>query len=158
MTTNSTEERLGRLEAAEETRALVAAYADACDAQDLSQIESIVAADVVVSVPGMAWTGVDAVLGFFRDNWAASPYPSRHFISNIAMRRLEPDRVEATAYFLYVTSSGDDESKIGWGSYRDTYVRHDGRLLLQTKHITMDLLVDARDGWGAAMRSAGADR
>jgi hypothetical protein len=74
------------------------------------------------------------------------------------MRRLEPDHVEATAYFLYVTSSGDDESKIGWGSYRDTYVRRDRRLLLQTKHIAMDLLVDARDGWGAAMRSTGAGR
>ena len=72
------------------------------------------------------------------------------------MRRLEPDRVEATAYFLYVTSSGDDGSKIGWGSYRDTYVRHDGRLVVQAKHITMDLLVDAREGWGAAMRGAGS--
>ena len=66
--------------------------------------------------------------------------------------------VEARAYFLYVTGTGVDESKIGWGSYRDTYVRHDGRLLLQSKHITMDLLVDAREGWGAAMRSAGASR
>jgi ketosteroid isomerase-like protein len=158
VTTSSTEERLARLEAAEETRTLVAAYADACDAQDLSQLAASLAADVVVSVPGMTWTGTDAVLGFYRDNWSASPYPSRHFISNVAMHRLEPDRVEATAYFLYVTSSGDDESKIGWGSYRDTYVRHDGRLLLQTKHITMDLLVDARDGWGAAMRTAGAAR
>ena len=155
---SSGEQRLARLEAAEETRTLIAAYADACDAQDLVLLAANLAPDVVVSVPGTRWTGLDAVLGFFRDNWSASPYPSRHFISNVAMRRLEPDRVDATAYFLYVTSSGDDESKIGWGSYRDTYVRHDGRLLLQTKHITMDLLVDARDGWGAAMRNAGADR
>ena len=145
------------MEAAEDARTLVAAYADACDAQDLGQIEAIAAPDVVVSVPGASWTGVEAVLGFFRDNWAASPYPSRHFISNVAMRRLEPDRVEATAYFLYVTSSGADESKVGWGSYRDEYVRLDGRLVLQSKHIAMDLLVDAREGWGAAMRSTGAE-
>ena len=113
MTTSSTEDRLARIEAAENVRTLVAAYADACDAQDLSGIQAIVASDVVVSVPGMSWTGSDAVLGFFRDNWSASPYPSRHFITNVAMRRLEPDRVDATAYFLYVTSGGDDESKIG---------------------------------------------
>ncbi len=149
------EERLARQEAAEDVRTLVAAYADACDAQDLNRLEAIFAPDVVVSVPGMSWEGLDAVRGFFRDAWSASPYPSRHFISNVAMRRLEPGRVEATAYFLYVTSSGDDGSKIGWGSYRDTYVRHDGRLVVQAKHITMDLLVDAREGWGAAMRSAG---
>ena len=158
MTEQSNDERIGRLEAAEETRTLVAAYADACDAQDLSLMASILADDVVVSVPGARWTGTDAVLGFFRDNWSASPYPSRHFITNVAMRHLEPDLTESTAYFLYVTSSGDEESKVGWGSYRDTYARHDGRLLLQTKHITMDLLVDARDGWGAAMRHTGAAR
>lgn len=151
------DQRLGRLEAAEETRTLVAAYADACDAQDLSLIAAIVADDVVVSVTGGKWAGIDAVLGFFRDSWSASPYPSRHFITNVAMRKLEPDHTESTAYFLYVTC-GDEESKVGWGSYRDTYARHDGRLLLQTKHITMDLLVDAREGWGAAMRQAGAGR
>lgn len=48
------------------------------------------------------------------------------------------------------------EDRVGLLSRQN--VRHDGRLLLQAKHITMDLLVDARDGWGAAMRNAGADR
>ena len=41
----------------------MAAYADACDAQDLDQLEAIFAPDVVVSVPGMSWGGLDAVRG-----------------------------------------------------------------------------------------------
>lgn len=155
MTASSLEERLGRQEAAEDARSLLAAYADACDAKDLGQLEAIFAPDVEVSVSGMSWSGLDAALGFFRDTWSASPHPSRHFITNVAMSRLEPDRVEATASFLYVTSAGDDESKIGWGSYRDVYVRRDGRLHVQSKHIDMDLLVDVRDGWAAAMGAAG---
>jgi uncharacterized protein (TIGR02246 family) len=152
------EQRLARQEAAEEVRSLVSTYADACDAQDLDRLRSILAPDVELSVPGMSWSGVEAVLGFFRDAWSASPYPSRHFITNVAMRELDADRVASTAYFLYVTSTGDDGSKIGWGAYRDVHVRHDGVLRLQAKHIEMDLLVDVRDGWGAALRSAGAAR
>jgi hypothetical protein len=107
-----------------------------------------------LSVPGASWSGVETVLGFFRDAWSVSPYPSRHFITNVAMRELDADRVTSTAYFLYVTSTGDDGSKIGWGSYRDRYVRCGGALRLQAKHIEMDLLVDVRDGWGAALRGA----
>jgi uncharacterized protein (TIGR02246 family) len=146
------EERVARQEAAEEVRALVAAYADACDAQDLDQLAAIFAPDITVSVAGGSWTGPDEALGFFRDAWAANPYPSRHFITNLALRRLEPDRVEATSYFLYLSTTENDESKIGWGSYQDCYVRHDGRMTLLSKHIAMDPIVDGRDGWGPAMQ------
>jgi 3-phenylpropionate/cinnamic acid dioxygenase small subunit len=155
-TSLSLEERLARQEAAEEVRSLVTLYAEACDSQDLERLRSILAPDVELSVPGASWSGVEPVLGFFRDAWAASPYPSRHFITNVAMRELDADRVASTAYFLYVTTSGDDGSKIGWGSYRDRYMRHDGALRLHAKYMDMDLLVDVRDGWGAALRSVGA--
>ena len=150
------EERVARQEAAEEVRALVAAYAAACDAKDLQQLEAICCPEVVVSVPGASWTGLGEALGFFHDAWAASPAPSRPFITNVAFRRLEPDHVEGTASFLYVTAADQDTSKIGCGSYHDHYVRHGGRMALRSKHINMDLLVDVRDGWSAAMRQMAA--
>jgi uncharacterized protein (TIGR02246 family) len=146
------EERVARQEAAEEVRALVAAYADACDAQDLPQLEAIFTPEITLSVPGAAWTGTQDVLGFYRDAWAASPHPSRHFITNVALRRIEPDYVEATSYFLYVSTDDQGASKIGWGSYHDCYVRHGGRMTLQSKHIAMDPIVDLRDGWAAAIK------
>jgi len=144
------EERVARQEAAEATRGLFAAYADANDAKHLGQLEAIFAPDVVVSTPA-TWSGLAQVLGFYRQAWASSPLPSRHFVSNVAMRRLEPDFVEATAYFLYVTAGADERPMIGWGTYRTTVVSHDGRYVIATLDIAMDLLVDARDGWGAAM-------
>jgi ketosteroid isomerase-like protein len=154
VTSASLDERIARQEAAEEVRALVSDYADACDAQDLAGIEAIVAPDIEVVVSRGTFTGLDAVLDFFRTAWAANPYPSRHFITNVAMRDLQADTVTATAYFLYVSSSGSDESKIGWGTYRDRYIRHDGRLRLQSKRIDMDLIVDVHEGWGTALRAA----
>jgi len=147
------ERRLARLETAEEVRGLAAAYALACDRKDLERMRAILAPDVVVSVPGQAWTGVEEALGFFAAAWEANPTPSRHFMTNVAMRKLEPDRAEATSYFLYVSAFGE-ASQIGWGTYDDTFVRHDGRLVFHTKHIDMDLLVDLDDGWAVALRQA----
>ena len=146
------EERVARQEAAEEVRALVAAYAGACDAQDLHQLEAIFGPKITLSVPGATWTGTDEVLGFYRDAWAASPHPSRHFITNVALHRIEPDYVEATSYFLYISTDDREAAKIGWGSYHDCYGRDAGRMKMQSKHIAMDPIVDLRDGWGAAIR------
>jgi uncharacterized protein (TIGR02246 family) len=155
MSTTDLEQRVARQEAAEEVRALVADYAAACDAHDLEQLEAIFSPDITVSVPGASWTGPDETLGFFRDAWAASPYPSRHFITNVALRRLGPDYVEATSYFLYLSTAENHASKIGWGSYHDCYVRHEGRMALRSKHIAMDPIVEVRDGWGPAMQRPG---
>lgn len=149
--------RIERLETAEDVRALAAAYADACDANDLEALRAISAPDVVVSVPGMQWTGVEEVLGFYRAAWAGNSNPSRHFMTNIAMTSLEADRAEATSSFLYVTAV-DGASKVGWGAYRDTFVRHDGKLVLQSKHIQMDLLVDLSEGWADALAQLAAAR
>ena len=89
----------------------------------------------------------------FRTSWAASPASQRHFISNVAFDRLEPSGAGSTAYFLHVTAS-DDRSLVGWGSYRDTFVRHEGRPVLLAKHITMDVQVNLADGWAGALTDA----
>ena len=130
----------------------------ACDAQDLDAIRAIVTPDVVVSVPGQDWSGVEEAIGFYAAAWEASPAPSRHFMTNIAMTSLEPDRAEATSYFLYLSASGG-QSRVGWGTYHDTFARVGGRLVFRTKHIDMDLLVDLDRGWAEELsRLASAGR
>jgi len=150
------ERRVACQETAEEARTLVSRYASACDTHDLGQIGAMFATDAVVSVPGDSWIGLDEVRRFYREAWAASPGPSRHFITNVGMGDLQPSQVDVTAYLLYVTATADGGSKIGWGSYRDRCVREGDRLVLQSKHIVLDLVVDIRDGWAEAMHRVAA--
>jgi len=150
------ERRVACQETAEDARTSVSRYAAACDTHDLGQIGTIFATDGVVSVRGDSWVGLDEVRRFYREAWAASPGPSRHFITNVAMSDLQPSRVDVTAYLLYVTATADGSSQIGWGSYRDRYVRHGDRLVVQSKHIVLDLVVDVRDGWAEAMHRVAA--
>jgi uncharacterized protein (TIGR02246 family) len=146
----STEDRLARLETAEDVRRLFAAYARACDTRDADAAGAIMHDDVELTVPDFSWRGRQAVVGFFGDAWSGVTTPQRHFITNIALDRLEPDSAAATAYFLHVTADGD-RSLLGWGSYRDTFTRRDGVLLVQTKHIEMDLQVDLAEGWATTL-------
>jgi ketosteroid isomerase-like protein len=139
-----------RYEVSEACRTLLADYAAACDAKDLRALEGLFSPEIVVSVPGSSWEGLDAALGFFREAWGDSKATSRHFITNVAVRRADRDSAEATASFLYLTGI-DGRSMVGWGSYLDTIRRHEGRFVIATKHITMDALVDANEGWAAAM-------
>ena len=153
-------ERIAALETAEDVRRLAAAYAAACDAKDLDAIRAITAPDFVVSVPGQAWSGIEEAVGFYAAAWAGSDAPSRHFMTNIATTSLTGDGAEATSYFFYVTVLGD-RSQVGWGTYHDTFVRRDGRLVFSAKHIEMDLLANLDEGWGdlwavAAGSSAGS--
>lgn len=148
------EERLARLETAEEARSLIAAYARACDEHDLDAMAAVLHPDIVVSTPETSWRGRVDVIGFFRTSWAANSASQRHFIANVAVDRLEPSGADATASFWHVTAS-DDRSLVGWGSYRDTYLRHEGRLLLLAKHIRMDVQVSLADGWAGALTDAG---
>jgi ketosteroid isomerase-like protein len=147
------EERVARLETAEEVRNLAAAYGRACDHHDLDAIRKMFHPDAVLSVPGQSWSGADDVVGFYRGAWGDQPSPSRHFMAGVATSNLEADRAESTSYFSYVTTV-DGQSNVGWGEYRDTFVRHDGRMVFGSKHIEMDLLVDVNDGWAKELRAA----
>jgi hypothetical protein len=131
------EERVACLETAEEVRRLLAAYAGACDVHDLAALSTILHPDVELIVADRSWHGPGDVLDFFRSHWADAAGPQRHFLTNIALHRLEPAGAEATAYFLHLTADGD-RPLIGWGSYHDTFSRQDGVLLLRTKEIAMD--------------------
>jgi uncharacterized protein (TIGR02246 family) len=133
----SVEKRLARMETAEDVRRLVAAYATACDAYDVDAVSRLLHPDIVLLVGDRSWRGRDEVARFFRQAWAGTVAPQRHFITNLAIDDLQPDGAEATSYFLHTTTPGECPL-IGWGSYRDTFARHDGALFFVHKEITME--------------------
>jgi hypothetical protein len=138
------EDRLARLETAEEVRGVLAAYARACDERDLDALTAILHPDVVLTVGTQWWRGRDEVLGFFRGHWESSETPQRHFVTNVAFHELAPDRAEATAYLLHVTVDGDGP-RLSCGSYRDTFIRLDGSVLLKELDIALELWIDLRE-------------
>jgi hypothetical protein len=146
----SVEDRVARLETAEEVRGLLAAYAGACDRRDCDAVGAILHPDAVLTAAGQSWTGRDGVVAFFARHWSGDQPPQRHFITNIALGHVAADDADATSYFLHVTAAGD-RSLIGWGCYRDTFARHDGVLLFRSKDIAMDLQVGLDEGWAGAL-------
>jgi hypothetical protein len=148
------EDRVARLETADEVRGLLAAYATACDRRDDDAVGAILHPDVVLTAGGRSWTGRTDVVGFFAGLWSGDQPPQRHFITNIALGEVAADGADATSYFLHVTAEGD-RSLIGWGSYRDTFARHDGVLLFRGKDIAMDVQVGLDEGWAGALMGLG---
>lgn len=147
------EERLARLEITDAARRLVVRYATACDAQDPDLLRPIFASDVVLTSPGLSRSGIDDVLGFYRDVWSRSSIARRHFITNTEVDVSNADSASARSYFLFV-SSDDTTPQIGWGTYQDTFERRDGTLLFTRKHIVVELDVDVRRGWATELAAA----
>lgn len=146
-------ERISRLETAEDLRRLIVAYATACDAQDPEMLRPVFASSIVLTAPGMSISGLDDVLGFYRDVWTSALVPRRHFVTNTSIDELSADEALATSYFLFV-SAADSTPKIGWGTYRDRFARRDGRLVFTSKHIVVELDVDVRAGWANEFAAA----
>jgi len=144
-------ERVARQETAEEARALIAAYGAVIDRQDPDALMGLLDARITLTVPGYSWNGVEEVIGFFASHWSEYPNPRRHFITNVAMVRLTADEAEATSSFLFVSASGEVPT-LGWGTYRDTFVRRDGKLRFKSKHIEVELEVDVRTGWARELQ------
>lgn len=147
-------DRLARLEVAEDIRNLVTAYAAAADAEDVAALAAIFAPGMVLTTAHRDCRGRDAVLDFFRVAFAAGPSPKRHFITNVAIDLSGADAV-ASSYFVYVTAK-PGTPLIGWGRYRDTFARRDGRLVFIAKSIDVELEVDAREGWADALLALAA--
>jgi len=146
-------ERVARLETAEETRGLVAAYARAIDAQDPDALSRIFAPSIVLSAGERSFRGLDDVLGFYTGYWSSHAVERRHFITNVAITELSPTGAVAQSYFLFV-SADDRTPMIGWGTYRDTFRRQEGALRFTAKEITVELDVDVRIGWAAELGRA----
>ena len=148
------DERMARLETAEDVRHLLAVYGAVCDRRDLSAMETILHPDATLTIGDRTWTGRPQVLDFYRSAWAGGSALQRHFITNTDVEQADAVTATASALFLHVTADRD-RSVIGWGGYRDSFRRVDGRLLFHHIDIAMDLHTDLVEGWAGFMAGPG---
>jgi 3-phenylpropionate/cinnamic acid dioxygenase small subunit len=138
--------RLEQLEAAEHARGAMAAYADAVDAQDLDALAAVFSADAVVDVPGREYSGLEQVLGFYTDAFAADPSRKTHFVTNLSTEALDRGRTGVRCYLLY-TASAEDMSVIGWGNYEAIVRVEPPTRVIERLSIAVRRAVDVRTGW-----------
>jgi ketosteroid isomerase-like protein len=141
--------RLRRLEAIEVARHVVAAYARAVDGRDLDGLGALFAPHATLTASGRPYTGIDAIVEFYRASFAGDPSTRRHFVTNLDVVEADDDRVVIRSYFLY-TAGTRGESILGWGRYDDTVGRVDGRAVLVAKQIDVDHRAPVSVGWAAS--------
>jgi 3-phenylpropionate/cinnamic acid dioxygenase small subunit len=151
----SLEERLHRLESIEGARGVLASYADACDAQDLSALAELFADGCELEVPGQVYRGQEEVGAFYRQAFADDPTRKSHFITNIKAGWRGAGIVALDSYFLY-TAAGDTSSVLGWGEYHDVITTAGKEPAFARKSITIRRAVDVREGWALAGATADA--
>jgi uncharacterized protein (TIGR02246 family) len=152
----SLEERLDRLESIETARALLARYADACDAQDLGALAELFADGCELEVPGQVYRGQDEVVAFFRQAFVDDPSRKTHFITNVKTDWRGAGVVAVDSYFLY-TAAGDSSSVLGWGEYHDVITTAGKDPAFASKSISIRRAVDVRQGWALAAINADMD-
>jgi ketosteroid isomerase-like protein len=146
---DESEQRLARLEKIEAAKAALGRYARACDAKDVSRLAAdVFTADVVLHVPGTDYHGVEDVAAFYRGAFDAAPGTRRHFLMNHIAEVNPAGEVEIDSYFFFV--SAEDQSVIGWGSYRDVIVVDGGRARVREKTIVLDMHTTIDAGWAMA--------
>jgi hypothetical protein len=76
---------------------------------------------------------------------AAGPPPvMRHFVANVRIELLSPERARAFAYFtVFMPPHGHDH----WGRYADELVREDGRWRFLRRRVSVDGAVPASRMW-----------
>lgn len=150
--------QLDALVRAEAARELLATYAAACDARDVGAVGRLFVPGAVLE-SRERHEGLDAILTFYESSFRSDPTPTRHFVTNVAVRPERSadagDEVAVTSYFLFVRQ--DDPSRIaGCGTYEDLVrFEPDRPPRFSTKRIVMQR--DEREqGAGAADRSPSA--
>ncbi len=140
MTELTLEERIGRLEAIEEIRALKAKYCRFVDSKDWDAFASLFTDDLVIDF------GESTSHPRSKDEFVASA--ARHFEKNLSVHQVHNGEVElldATharaiwpMYDLVEKTSKDSEygSHTGWGHYTEEYRKEGGRWLCCRTQLT----------------------
>jgi hypothetical protein len=136
--------------AREGIRDTVAAYTVAGDGFRLDELAALFTEDGVLEVKGRSSAkGRQAIIEMLASSSTRRRPPEerffiRHFVTNLHFTRLEPDRIETSAYFLVLTPRGPDH----WGRYRDVMVREGDRWLFEHRLAAVDAA--APDSWFSA--------
>jgi hypothetical protein len=149
---------LWELNAREQIRHTVAAYAVAGDSGRVDEVAAQFVEDGALEVRGKETARGRAEIAAMLARHAAAGAPAdgsapffiRHFVTNVLVQTLRPDGAEVVAYFAVFTLEGSDH----WGRYRDVFVPDGDRWLLKQRTARVDGSVAG--GWYERTFTAGA--
>jgi uncharacterized protein (TIGR02246 family) len=109
-------------------------YAHAFDAARARECAELFTADAIFTTHGRSpINGRDALEEFFTQAATRSP-GARHFVSNIVLEAVAPNRVDGSAYVVVLRITEDSVRLASLGVYRDEFVRTDGGWQIQSRH------------------------
>lgn len=120
MSTDDLARRLGRLEAIEAVRELLARYAAACDRLQANDLTDLFTEDAVLT-SASRYEGRTAIIDYY-DGVLSSLVSARHHVINSAIELETPDRATHRAYFLAFLTR-DSGPTVVLGDYLDVVVR-----------------------------------
>ena len=141
MTTN-VEDRLRRLEDAEQIRDLLMAYGRTLDDRDMEAYSALFASDGEWLGPFVgAARGPAGILQLMRENLGPAPKGSHHLMTNMVVSS-DGDRGTASSRWTYVVpaESGGPALAIS-GRYEDELVREDGHWRFRARRVSGDLAI-----------------
>jgi len=127
-------------------------YAHAFDGARARECAELFSTDGTFTVHGRSPINGRAALEEFFVKAAQSP-GSQHFVSNIVLDVVGPDRVDGSAYVVVLRVNEDSVRLASVGSYRDEFVRANGNWLIRSRYFR-PVLPEALAG--AALVSSGS--
>ena len=137
---NSVEERLRRLEDAEEIRLLLTDYVRLLDAYDLPAYAALFAREGEWTGPYVGSArGPQAILELMRTHLRPGSRGAHHIVSNMVVE-VEGDRGSAWSRWTYVVPGADGAPSLAVsGRYDDRLVRENGRWRFAARIVAGDL-------------------
>ncbi|MFD4406223.1 nuclear transport factor 2 family protein [Nocardia sp. NPDC058499] len=135
-----------RLQAIENARDHVHAYARTLDDPDPETVTALFASDAVLTTLSRTVRGAEEIRNFFESAFAADPSVKRHFIANVRTVWLGDSRVRVQSQFFF-TGSGAGRSVLGWGSYDDVVDTGGDRPCFAEKGVVVEVSTDLASGW-----------
>lgn len=147
------ETRLDLLEARNDLLDLISRYAHGFDHQEAETLRSIWRVDAVLDLDFFGrFVGIDEIMGAARQYWTAAPF-MHHWMANplVSIDIEAGNATAATELDCLCTYVDEGTSHIG-GTYRDAFVREDGRWLIAERVFEI-AFVTPMPGWNPAQGS-----
>jgi hypothetical protein len=111
-------------------------YSQAFDSGQAQVCAELFTLDAVFTNHGKEPVVGRAALQEFFGQAAARSVGVRHFVSNIVLDEMAPDRVRGSAYVLLIRAEGGALQLVTMGTYADEFVYLEGRWLIRSRYFT----------------------